>query len=72
MKRITKNGYSPEHYETGMIYSGGNGSINTGFQENSVTHPYVASGTSNLTPSRFEGVEPGGNNIILPRALISR
>ena len=52
-----------EHYETGMIYSGGTGTANTGFQENSITHPSVHA--TDATPSRFESDN-------LPRALISR
>jgi hypothetical protein len=52
-----------EHYETGMIYSAGTGSANTGFQENSITHPSVHNGVA--TQSRFE-------SDTLPRALISR
>lgn len=56
---------SPEHYDSGLIESAGNGTTNTGFAELSVTHPYVAAGTTNLTGSRFEQ-DP------YPRAIIDR
>lgn len=31
LKKPSKNATSPEHYETGLIYSAGNGTTNTGF-----------------------------------------
>jgi len=39
-----KSSMSPEHYDSGLIASAGNGSRNTGFDELSVTHPYSAAG----------------------------
>ena len=56
----------PDDYSSSIIYPGGQGSRNTGFEENSVTHPYSAATTAaNTYASRFEA-DP------YPRAIIER
>lgn len=55
----------PDDYSSSIIYPAGQGSRNTGFEENSVTHPYSISGTQPAYGSRFEA-DP------YPRAIIER
>jgi hypothetical protein len=55
----------PEHYDGGVTEPGGNGCMNNGFDEASITHPYVINTNANTTGSRFE-TDP------YPRAIINR
>ncbi len=56
----------PEHYDGGVTEPGGNGCMNNGFDEVSITHPYVVNTAfANGTGSRFEA-DP------FPRAIIDR
>jgi hypothetical protein len=55
-----------EESSGGLIYPGGNGARNTGFEELSVTHPYSSYSATGVNPkSRFES-DP------YPRAIIER
>jgi hypothetical protein len=56
----------PDDYSSSIIYPAGQGSRNTGFEENSVTHPYASAALAQPAyGSRFEA-DP------FPRAIIER
>jgi hypothetical protein len=59
---------SPEHFNSGLINSAGNGSRNTGFDEISVTHPYSSSATQAAGVNQASRFEVSAE----PRAIISR
>jgi hypothetical protein len=59
---------SPEHYDSGLIESAGNGSTNTGFAELSITHPYSNINVTGGEPANISRFEFDN----YPRAIIDR